>query len=922
MTRRLMSRRDNSTSHSQVTPYQQIELDDGRREWENTKQELVLVKRQLVEKDALILQLKTASRRLEETLRKKEKDLQAAFAILRSPQDAKTTKTRKQELIDRLVSECLQRAATSEALAEERRRELDRLNYSSKFLRFQELEIEIEECHTEIERLRAKLATTSPSSPTAIVGKLKLSSVPLTPKGTGALMKKTKLGPLGVSEDNSPNSSQNANVSANMSASRMSLVQTATGQVRVVPLTKYQHREGFVSKTRRRALEAEYYKQVRLAQLEVECELEENLHIRAARVAKRLEAIEPQDRPKELIVDSARSKHSTTEATQGNNETNKLSSAEGDKPTVDHDDMKQVDADPVKLGLGQQKGESEDKSADATDKKTDVSPQPIGATARVEESAGNTEQAESVEKGVLEKSVKKQPGTTIEIEENGGEPREASERIQSTQKMYEDDEFDDNDDGMNDNSKETGRRGEYNVWNLDPNPQNNHQSDKDVELGQRTDNNDDDSTKFGIWNADPKPPASPEADIPSESGVDRVVWNADPHVGGSDAPINDAPIASFDNEDDAHDDSAEQEDSLPNEDNSVWNLDPSPSVPTDAKPAYEAEEQSPSGTVQDEKSKVFDDSTEKNVWNLNPMPASDPTHAAVNTTEVSDDGRPAEVDQPVWDLDPEPAAEAVSSLAAHCDATEERRSDVAGSNPDKNAIVNSNPVDCVSATEKDNGENHWNLDPTSASSTTESNDDNGEPVHNADVPLEDAAGAGELSAGAGVAQVEADHHNADTEAATNNAWNLDPTIPVAAPEPATDDSVSPSGEETIEGNVWNLDPHTGDASDPSNAANEATDLEIAQEDEGAPIPQRAADELPVDAGEEDPTPVHQVTPDKSLNDPVIDDAEPGADMTAESEPTEHTGEASYHSSPREFEDDATPEYTPPSTARDSDTGDD
>ncbi|KAG3111289.1 hypothetical protein PI125_g9251 [Phytophthora idaei] len=130
MTRRLMSRRDNSTSHSQVTPYQQIELDDGRREWENTKQELVLVKRQLVEKDALILQLKTASRRLEETLRKKEKDLQAAFAILRSPQDAKTTKTRKQELIDRLVSECLQRAATSEALAEERRRELDRLNYS------------------------------------------------------------------------------------------------------------------------------------------------------------------------------------------------------------------------------------------------------------------------------------------------------------------------------------------------------------------------------------------------------------------------------------------------------------------------------------------------------------------------------------------------------------------------------------------------------------------------------------------------------------------------------------------------------------------------------------------------------------------------------------------------------------------------
>ncbi|EGZ05918.1 hypothetical protein PHYSODRAFT_532467 [Phytophthora sojae] len=123
-------RRGGNASQPQVTPYQQIELDDGWREWENTKQELALVKRQLTEKDALVIQLKTASRRLQETLRKKDKGLQAAFAILRSPQDAKTTKTRKQELIDRLVSECMQRAATAEALAEERRRELDRLRYS------------------------------------------------------------------------------------------------------------------------------------------------------------------------------------------------------------------------------------------------------------------------------------------------------------------------------------------------------------------------------------------------------------------------------------------------------------------------------------------------------------------------------------------------------------------------------------------------------------------------------------------------------------------------------------------------------------------------------------------------------------------------------------------------------------------------
>lgn len=50
-------------------------------------------------------------------------------------------------------------------------------------------------------------------------------------------------------------------------------------------------KESFVTKTRRRAQEAEYYKQVRLAQLEAECELEENIHIRTAREVKvRLEA--------------------------------------------------------------------------------------------------------------------------------------------------------------------------------------------------------------------------------------------------------------------------------------------------------------------------------------------------------------------------------------------------------------------------------------------------------------------------------------------------------------------------------------------------------------------------------------------------------------------------------------------------------
>ncbi|KAE9040454.1 hypothetical protein PR003_g5380 [Phytophthora rubi] len=50
MARRLMSRRGGSASQPEVTPYQQIELDDGWREWENTKQDLALLKKQLTEK--------------------------------------------------------------------------------------------------------------------------------------------------------------------------------------------------------------------------------------------------------------------------------------------------------------------------------------------------------------------------------------------------------------------------------------------------------------------------------------------------------------------------------------------------------------------------------------------------------------------------------------------------------------------------------------------------------------------------------------------------------------------------------------------------------------------------------------------------------------------------------------------------------
>lgn len=69
----------------------------------------------------------------------------------------------------------------------------------------------------------------------------------------------------------------------------------AAGRIQVLAPSNSQRatstaKESFVAKTRRRAQEAEYYKQLRLAQLEAECELEENIRIRTAReVRARLE---------------------------------------------------------------------------------------------------------------------------------------------------------------------------------------------------------------------------------------------------------------------------------------------------------------------------------------------------------------------------------------------------------------------------------------------------------------------------------------------------------------------------------------------------------------------------------------------------------------------------------------------------------
>lgn len=222
-------------------------------------------------------------------------------------------------LVSVLISTTCVQVASAEAIAEARKKELDRLKFSrccivcmcvlgvrllceiltrmllrcvppSKFLRYQELEIELEEHRNEIERLQAMLASGN-NSP-VVVGKLRLSAGVATISTTtthGEAQSKKKRQQLA---SNQAQDQANTNQRLGAHTAKPATASFASGTVKVLSSQRHEaKKESFVAKTRRRAQEAEYYKQVRLAQLEAECELEENIHIRTAREVKaRLEA--------------------------------------------------------------------------------------------------------------------------------------------------------------------------------------------------------------------------------------------------------------------------------------------------------------------------------------------------------------------------------------------------------------------------------------------------------------------------------------------------------------------------------------------------------------------------------------------------------------------------------------------------------
>ncbi|GMF65542.1 unnamed protein product [Phytophthora lilii] len=785
------------------------------------------------------------------------------------------------------------------------------------------------------------------SSPTAIAGKLKVSSLPLATNGTAATMKKTKLDPLNLPEVESPEINLSANFPATSNASRMYSSQSATGQVRVVPLTKYERREGFVTKTRRRALEAEYYKQVRLAQLEVECELEENLHIRAAREAKKLQAVGQFEKQTDLGSNSVRSASDAT----GNDPTELVSTNQikEAKPNGCWEDTTQSDAKPA---ASQQVPENEYQDAGAT---IATSSQPVETVATAEIAAQSNELAnESV-------TTNSESANGSEIGATGGQAHqqdvveiEESARNHPKQNTYEDNEFDGDDNDVKDNSKEAGFGGSGNAWNVDPNPQ--HNSLSEEAQNNRTDldrladikfDDDDDDVKYSnsgnVWNVEPNPQNKEqntgvqdnrtdldqsaenefdddddvEKDRSKGAGADssgeivREVWNADPN------PQRNEPNEGMQSGHtglDRGNDSSKEADSDGSDNvilvHNVWNEDANPQnepnegVRKDCTEFHLPAKNEFYGSSNDVKgtSKGSGSDGSGNVWNLNPNP-----HNSDPNEEVQNDG--SDVDEPA------------SSNNVEDDSTR-----AAVWNLDSNQLASPTlPAEPATQDKSDADSVTWNADPhTTRSDTTVDHDSTGNSENGVDKPSI-------------VHELNDLVPSEDNDA--SNVWNVDPNDSVATTtqqvaalnssstevydEPIQQQDDLISSEDNNTGNVWNVDPNYAEA--PTEGCDEP---ESAQEEAQAGV--KISDSLyasPPNVTETanaatDHTEVSE-SGTSSLTPAFDNAAESGGDMTEA--PPEHTSEVA--SSPRESEassplDDGTPEYTPPSSPRDSEaTGD-
>jgi hypothetical protein len=522
----------------------------------------------------------------------------------------------------------------------------------------------------------------------------------------------------------------------------------------------------------------------------------------------------------------------------------------------------------------------------------------------------NVEQPEYAERHEIEEpQTEKTDAVDATVQARG------PELTASHHKTYEDEEFDASD------GEHSERGGGSAVWNLDPRPPLNPETTQEA-INQPADGSNGNSKvdmKHVAWNADPSPSAATTTEQ-GESDPERVVWNVDPRVAGSGV--------SADREVGDDEPGLPLEDSVPTEANSggtVWSADPTPPAATGEELSHAVVD----GSDQEEEPKGSLDAIEdRSPWILDPTPSSELTPTA---------NASAEEDQPVWNLDPEPAAAVASSSSepsAQIEAAAGASLDVVEGNEEGKDGVDAvttapttllaNSLAADNATHQDNNDSSpWNLDRDLPGTAHNSAAQEVDPNHDVKDPTQPSSEADQADPARSAA---ADQDVAAVEGGSNSAWNLDPTSP-AAVDSAHDSQhyVVDRGDDDDNKPAWNLDPRTGDSS-----AAMVSSVEFAQADGDATIPPTMADnsEGSSSTDEESPpssnsnsAPANELPPypaDQQLTakgpDPTFDD-----DAVAEvPEPSNQRSARLSEDSPSE---DGTPDYTPPSTARDSDAAD-
>ncbi|RLN91644.1 hypothetical protein BBJ28_00008084 [Nothophytophthora sp. Chile5] len=645
--------------------------------------------------------------------------------------------------------------------------------------------------------------------------------------------------------------------------------QAAAGLVRVIPPrshSKRELREGFVSKTRRRALEADYYKQIRLAQLEAECELEENLHIRAAREAKRV-CMAKQSQRQTL------SKEETAKAVTCALLAATRKEKESDTPNVSHAQSEEDAKTPAEgieasacscVVAEQQRGaEGDEDSVVVTSSKDregvnklgnlghDI---PLAAIVHVFDQPKHdgdhvtlpTQTGESSTKphedreDVFQEPAEK--GAVVDKDNSG------NGEMQAKQKTYEDDEFDDSEDAEVGETEEQYDSDDidHTIWNVDPTPSKHGSINQSILSGAAADHAGTgdsvnelhpgdagvgDDTERAVWNADPNPPATTPAPVevdPHDGEIEeRSVWNVDPTVNQSDLPT--AAVGSYAEATDTPlSPEGDTLDGSINSEKKIWNLDPE--TPVQERIDREVVDVTAAGEQAGADTRT--------TWNLDPNPTAPDPLLREDDSHDND-----EKERGVWNLDPNPSnpdipSQSAASSTAGVGDVEEPTSLLAGDdvncvdvkaqviwNLDPNSSVSA-PVE-VQADPHDQERGVWNLNPNpdepaspSAGSDTPRLPPGCDP-NTADESVRVIWNLDPNPSASAPAAPQGDSHNDHKERA---AWNLDPSPSTPTPEEYPRD-----GEER---EIWNVDPNPADPGSSSPVALPNTAAPTAQDEEG------------------------------------------------------------------------------------------